>query len=191
MAYISKIIFFFVSFFLLFEGKAQFMGYQVSNWEVVHHVGIKKSKFVKIFPRHNSPMTLDRLYSFFCPQILEIEESSDSIYIYVSNSDKPLKHIINQNPLSMYDTNYCVFNEKSFLYNDSTFYSGFVWYPLKDVKAFSGKSHFYKRLKINRIDFTSEKCFIVCRFESNQNCYVIVLLHEDYELVNVIKIKKI
>lgn len=191
MAYISKIVLFFISFFLLFEGKAQFMSYQMSNWNIEHYVGLKQSEFIEIFPRHNSPMTLDKLYSFFCPQILEIEESSDSIYIYVSSSDEPLRYIISQNPPSMSDTNYCVFNEKSFLYNDSTYFSGFICYPLKDVQAFSGNPHFRKRLKINQVDVISEKCIMVCRFESNQSCYVIVLLHNDYELVNVIKIRRI
>lgn len=192
MAYISKIVLFFISFFLLFEGKAQFVSYQIGYWKVEHYVGIKQSKFIKIFPRYNSPMTLDRLYSFFCPQILGIEESSDGIYVHVINSLEPPRYMIYQIPPSLFDTNYCVFDEEGFLYNDSIFYSGFVSSPLNNVRALSGKPYFYKRLKItNQIDSYSEKCVMTCRLKSNKCHYVIVLLHDDYELVNVIKISKL
>ena len=163
---------------------AQYTEGIVGNWTIAQYVGFKNYSSIKIAQRHHSPISLDKYYTNFISHIYKITESDDSIFIYIYNSAKIMGgQILN-------DSNLCVCEgfEPVVLDNGSLYAR--CYYPLHDVQAYTGKAANNKYKKLKKIDYSEDQCVFKCQFPKKQSEIVILMCHENYELVNVLKLRR-
>lgn len=182
-----------ISFLLLLSyGNAQFVSKVIGDYEVSYFIGKGKGKFIKAFPQYNSPGTLDKYYSYFDSSVLEVVDSEDSLCIVIVHSQKPINTILRQYPFS--DTNLCIcksYPEFFFEENGSTYFYGLGYYPLSDVSAYLCEKKRRCYQKICRIEPVYENCTEKFCFSNRNNCYLLLFFHKNFELINVVEVKKV
>jgi len=163
---------------------AQYAGGIVGNWTIAHYVGFKEHSSIKIAQRHHSPISLDRYYTNFISHIYKITESEDSIFVYIYNSEKIMGgQILN-------DSNLCVCEGFEPIVLDNGSLYARCYYPLHNVHAYTGKAANNKYKKLQRIDYNEDRCVYRCQFQKDQREIVLLMYHENYELVNVLKLTR-
>lgn len=186
MVHIKKLCLIIVLFFFFRNGYSQFIISNVGNWEVAYYIGTRKSKSIKFMSGYNSPASIDRYYTHFYSEVLDVKELEDSLVLSIANShsENIMTYQINN---SLVDSSLCIYQNPfwEIPLNDSTNLE-YGYHPLYGVCGYFIK---YRKFRVI-INSSCDRCTYEYHFQNNRNRYYIVLMHNDYELVNIIRLKR-
>ena len=116
----------------------------------------------------------------------DVKELEDSLVLSIANShsENIMTYQINN---SLVDSSLCIYQNPfwEIPLNDSTNLE-YGYHPLYGVCGYFIK---YRKFRVI-INSSCDRCTYEYHFQNNRNRYYIVLMHNDYELVNIIRLKR-